>query len=75
MCKNDFDLHENVNVGVQTFIICMDHREKTEVPDRLAVKDLIGYKLNKDENKQGCDFVNVNTMFTLGLWSSFITGS
>ena len=24
----------------------MDHRDKTEVPDPLAVEDLIGYKLN-----------------------------
>ena len=41
--------------------------KKTEVPDPLAVEDLIGYKLNKDENKQGCECVNLNTMFTLGL--------
>ena len=33
----------------------MDHREKTEAPDRFAVEDLIGYKLNKDENKQVCE--------------------
>ena len=37
---------ENANLKIKLRNLCKAHRDKTEVPDPLAVEDLISYKLN-----------------------------